>query len=293
MGRVSKMLKIAYMAATTLAVIASFSTATYAWFTANSVVQTDKVTGHVAAENIELQISSAGGNAFKPSAEAGITQINKADLILPVSTADLTSFVTNSTMVEGKAMSFYPVENEKDYYHGVVYLRAVGENIPTGTRMALYLDEAENNGGILVQNNTGENGLASTALNAARLGLRLEGSAPVILKCSNASNAADKREMNTRLNGLDIQEGMVLKSSNGNVTAVADPAVLYTDYCMDDEGNTLAKHPLAVLDFDKVYAMDVYIYLEGCDPDCTDSIQLNRFDVHLGLYGVLTEEGAR
>ncbi|MBS7240712.1 MAG: hypothetical protein KIG94_11100, partial [Acetatifactor sp.] len=48
--------------------------------------------------------------------------------------------------------------------------------------------------------------------------------------------------------------------------------------------------PLMVLDLNHEYVVDIYVYLEGCDPDCTNILSLENFDFHLGFYGVLTEE---
>ena len=45
-----------------------------------------------------------------------------------------------------------------------------------------------------------------------------------------------------------------------------------------------------VLDLNHEYVVDIYVYLEGCDPDCTNILSLENFDFHLGFYGVLTEE---
>ena len=45
---------------------------------------------------------------------------------------------------------------------------------------------------------------------------------------------------------------------------------------------------LGYLDLDRIYRLDVYFYLEGCDPDCWDSIYFNAADLHLAFYGVLS-----
>ena len=40
-------------------------------------------------------------------------------------------------------------------------------------------------------------------------------------------------------------------------------------------------------------ARNMYFYLEGCDPDCSDSVSYDEADLHLAFYGVLSEEGSR
>jgi hypothetical protein len=42
------------------------------------------------------------------------------------------------------------------------------------------------------------------------------------------------------------------------------------------------------LELNQIYAVDIYFYLEGCDPDCSDSVSLDGADLHLAFYGVLT-----
>ena len=43
----------------------------------------------------------------------------------------------------------------------------------------------------------------------------------------------------------------------------------------------------------KIYSLDIYFYLEGCDPDCTDSVSFNTADLQLSFYGVLAGEESR
>jgi len=46
------------------------------------------------------------------------------------------------------------------------------------------------------------------------------------------------------------------------------------------------------MQLNKIYTVDIYFYLEGCDPDCSNSIQYSTVDLQLGFYGVLSQEGA-
>ena len=39
----------------------------------------------------------------------------------------------------------------------------------------------------------------------------------------------------------------------------------------------------------QIYTLDVYFYLEGCDPDCSDGISQNMADIHLAFFGVLNQ----
>ena len=139
--------------------------ATYAWFSSNREVETSRVTARTGSDKLELQISSLGGDAFRPMQDASgenneVTLRAQENPLLPVSTADLAGFVYAPCTVDGRAENFLPATDETRYYHETIYLRAVGTGMPEGTRIALYLD---NPGEPLVQDTDG------TLLTAARL----------------------------------------------------------------------------------------------------------------------------
>ena len=88
-------LKIEYVAVTSIVLAMSLTAATYAWFSSNSVVETDYATGRSGTDTVELQVSSSGGGSFQAQEQAEISQVNETDAtqLLPVSTADLSNFV--------------------------------------------------------------------------------------------------------------------------------------------------------------------------------------------------------
>ena len=82
------------------------------------------------------------------------------------------------------------------------------------------------------------------------------------------------------------QEGIVIDGSGASVAAVPDPSVPVPSRAIDD--NSALGMPLGYLAIGRIYALDVYFYLEGCDPDCVDSISFDGSDLHLAFYGVLS-----
>ena len=43
------------------------------------------------------------------------------------------------------------------------------------------------------------------------------------------------------------------------------------------------------LNLNETYTVDVYFYLEGCDPDClSDKVALTKATLNLAFYGLLT-----
>ena len=267
----------------------ALAAATYAWFSSNRKVSTSTATARTGDETLELQISSSGGGSFKDNERVSIAQVNQtnAKKLLPVSTSDLSNFVYSPVPMDRTASAFKSVENEDYYYHGRVYLRAVGDGWSSGSKMDLYLDETD-----------GVFGSASSGnlLTATRLGLTFDGKSPVILKLSDSSSPKANQVYNTVVGGVTLGANQVLHSSGGSkVKAVHDPSKLASDYTIGFSRGSLQipKEPLISMDFNKIYAVDIYFYLEGCDPDCSDSISFDESDLYLGFYGVLNEGANR
>jgi len=283
-------IKTAYTLITSLAVIVSLTSATYAWFSANSIVRTNRVVGRSGTDQVVLQVSQTGGENFRGAYETGLVQVNSTNtgFLLPVSTSDLTNYVYNAGTVEQTAVSFVKVTGERYYYHGRVYLRATAEGHSENARLALYLDGAES-GGSLVKNAKGY------LVNAARLGLTFDGGNRKILRLSEEANPEKDRTLNTVLNGNALSAGQVIDSSGSTFQAVTDPSEPLARYMVGTDGLTGngTISPLLNMELNRVYAVDVFFYLEGCDPDCTDVTRMDELDLHLAFYGVLTEGEVR
>ena len=202
----------------------TLTTATYAWFTSNRLVGTSAAEARTGEEEVSLLLSQTGGDAFDGHAEVDLVQVNSAALekLMPVSTADLATFVTDAAYLDGYASAFRVVEDEAFYYHARIYVKATANSPDAGSRMALYFDADTAAGGALAVNDE-----SGQLLNAARL----------IAECT-------------------IAEGLV-------------------------------GEPITELELGRIYTLDVYFYLEGCDGDCTDSISFDGSDLHLAFYGVL------
>lgn len=278
-----------FLTVTTIFILLAVAFFTYAWFTSNRAVSTNTATARTGEENLELQLSSSGGSSFRDSQPASITQVNQTDAqyLIPVSTNDLENFVYSPFTDSGMASSFEPVRNEQYYYHGRVYIRAAGKNLDSGSTMKLYLDQSD---GILGTKVSGE------MLNAARLGLVFDGdySSAVILKLSETENSRDQQVYNTVVNGQTLGNNQVLSSRNGNIRAVSDPSVSANDYTISFDNDSVAvpENTLLTMQFNKIYTVDIYFYIEGCDPDCSNNIEYSTADLQLGFYGVLSQEGA-
>lgn len=277
-----------FLSITTIAALLSFTAATYAWFTSNQAVSTTRASARTGEESLVLQISN-DGSTFSNVSSVAIAQVNQTSLtnLLPVSTADLTNFVYAPSTVSDMAETFQLVDNESYYYHGRIYLRAMAQGLSSDTKLFLYLDQTD---GFLGKDVDG------TLLNAARLGLLFNNdpSTAVIFRLSEAQNAASNQIFNTVVNGVTLGSGQVLSWNTGSVQAVADPSVPVTDYTVSfGSSMSVPSRPLCVMNLNQIYQVDVYFYLEGCDPDCSDAIAHNEADLYLAFFGISGREGGR
>ena len=275
--------KIWFQIVTMIFAVLSLTFATYAWFTTNREVSTSTATARTGEETLELQLSTSGGGSFRDADSVSIQQVNQtsAEYLLPVSTSNLVNFVYSPNTEAGIAKAFQPVENESYYYHGRVYIRATGTGWPDGTTMKLYLDQSDN---ILGQQVSGE------LLNAARLGLVFDGdySSAVILKLSDSSNSSDQQVYNTEVNGQRLGDNQVLSYVNQSVQAVTDPSVAAGQYTVtfDNDSMQAPERTLLTMNLNQIYSVDIYFYIEGCDPDCSSYIQYSIADLQIGFYGI-------
>ena len=210
---------------TAVFVLLALAGATYAWFTSSRAVSTSQATARSGEENLELQISSQGGSAFRSEETASITQVNQTDSgeLMPVSTSNLWDFVYSPFTTDDMASVFQDVENEEYYYHGRIYLRAYAEGFDSESRINLYFDESD---GVLGEDVDGN------LLNAARLGLKFDGSSSsvVILKLSQNQNDQSEQVYNTVINGQTLGANQVLSGPSTSLSVVSDPSVLISDY---------------------------------------------------------------
>lgn len=265
MKKILHWLKMIYFGLLFLSAAAAFTAATFAWFTANEKVETDLVRSRTGTAQLELQISRTD---FNPDSSHEVALKQPGNVLMPVSTADLVHFAYNPMTQDGLATQFLPAD-ESLYYHDTIYLRALGEGFAAGTKLALYLDDDVS----IAENVSGE------LLSAARLGFRFDDGAPKIVALSTENEGTG----NTQLGGVMLKPGQVISLTGGTATAVSDPAVPLAS--VQPGGQSLFD-----MELNRVYKVDIYFYIEGCDPDCTsEKVGLDRAALQLGFYGLLAE----
>ena len=69
MKKANQYLTLLTIGAVAVIILATLTTATFAWFTANREVETEKVTARSGSTNLELQLSKKNGSAFSAEME--------------------------------------------------------------------------------------------------------------------------------------------------------------------------------------------------------------------------------
>lgn len=273
-----------------LVAAAVFSTATYAWFTANRIVSASRIEAITDTMELTLYVKAPSDSTYTGNVcELRFTGGNALSLT-PVSTADLQHFLYCPTTVSGNAARFVPVgdiTNQDQFCYGVIDMRAELTGTFSAASVAVYLDESAELGALVEQ--AGEDSLL---LNAARLGIMVGGAPDTakIFYLSQEQNPEDQQIRNTIVNGQLLEGDMVLKSdAAGNISPVADPAIPLSACMLSDE--TDPGEPLFYLQPGVDYQIQVFFYLEGCDPDCSDSIAFHAADLALAFYATLVSEG--
>ena len=91
------------------------------------------------------------------------------------------------------------------------------------------------------------------------------------------------------IGGQTLEKNQVLAWDGTGVRAVGDPSRAITDYTVSFEHASITEpqRPLLEMELNRIYTVDVYFYLEGCDPDCSDSVSYQAADIRLAFYGVI------
>lgn len=265
--------------------VVSLSATTYAWFSSNARVQTTKVYSQTAQDTVELWIGQTPDSLVLGNAGVDLGFVGTSDgkKLMPVSTANLTTFVSNSVTTEGVATHFTDAD-EGLYYHTRLYLQAKSTSPLTGSRLALYLDESGEEGP-LFRNTSKE------LLRTLRLGFLFEGSEPIILQVDSTKEGNRSTQGTTMINGQLLGEDMVISKQGEELFAVPDPSQNLQSYLFASSPIGENTKPLIQMEWNQIYPVDVYIYMEGCDLDCTDTLMQQELDFYLAFFGLVVAEG--
>jgi hypothetical protein len=249
-----------------VALVAALS-ATFAWYIYHTNAHTTNV--HMAAgAGASLQISNTYESGYSSATllDAFTGQLN------PVSTDRITGgfqkvygFTNGSENQSNLVANLFGASESSDYYETSLYLRTNGEGVQ------VYLS------GIGYEDDDSDNPIST----AIRVGIVTHEPGPDGVVDSEyifAINTADNPQ--AEYNTATGQEGYVLDSSKTDGTTVPFTPYTSENFCDYDQENgavSLKEQsvPLFELegtsegDYGTAVRVDIYIWLEGCDKDCT------------------------
>lgn len=262
-----------------LALLISFSAATFAWFTFSGDTNVEPLEGGIGYGDGDLLIAADPEGPFSEQCQLGA--IGETTLLRPLSTDDLTAFyVATEHNRSGISVRFAREETFRDCaVCGTVYLRSERND------NAVYFDPARLDFGSDKQ-----------ALAALRLGLVITtrtNTYTYIFRLDDMGDTEDAAQQQTI-----ASPGSVIGSveADGSPVFVPDPALNISDYravgTEDPDTMTPGTHMLCRLSADEVAQADYYLYLEGCDKNCINPVQGRHLALSLGFAGFVVGEAA-
>ena len=253
---------------------AALTGATYAWFTFNPVTNITPMSRTVSDGDISLLISNTGTGNFDTSCSLILNE--EISQLRPVSTSDLRNFYRATAQNESGIYLLYERQTDPDgvMFHGTLYLTSIYGDAD------VYFNPDELSLGTNAQTN-----------GALRLGMKIttgQGNLEYIFRL-------DSLETDEALGTLTVPaDSTVVESIHTDGTAVftEDPSVLIGDYFsnLQDGKATAGNKKLCLLKEDEVADVEYWLYLEGCDDNCINSVLSTDVNLRLAFAGVKAGE---
>ena len=246
------------------------ASATYAWYIYNTSQHTTNVR-MAAGAGVNLQISNAYNGVYGSSA---VLESFSGQLV-PVSTNKInagfqkvTEFASGYQTKTGLAASIFGSGEQNDYYHTSLFLRTTGGTLDIYMSDIGFEDSDE----------------ASPISSAIRLGLVVhkagENQAP---DNEYIFAISDKKNPEAEYNTATGQEGYVLDASRKDGTTVPFKPYTSDEYCIYNKETGAVKRKDGSLKICTISGaadgsvgesveIELYIWLEGCDEDCTSNL---------------------
>ena len=248
---------------------------TYAWFSLSGRAATNvtPMGGTVSDGDTSLLISASASGPFDKTCE--LVYAGNPDSLLPVTTSDLEHFYKVTTQDKKGIAVLYGNADERvdqDILHGTVYLKC--ENASCN----VYFNQAELKLGSDAQ-----------ALAAMRFGMKItsrSGSQTYIFRLDELGATGSAQSVRTV-----PQDGTVVASvdGSGQPQYTSDPSVGLSDYMAQDGSGSNSfqggSKELVKLEADEVATVEYWLYLEGCDDQCSNPVQNINSDVQLAFAG--------
>lgn len=256
---------------------AVLTSATYAWFTFSADTNVEPMQGSVSEGEVSLAISATQNGTYDVTAP--ITRLDNCTELLPVSTANLTSFYSASARTRDGIVALYTdatAAANTRVLHGEVYLKAQYGDA------RLYFDKT----------NMAFSGGAQL-LASLRLGMKItgaDGEKTYFFKLDDFGGGSATAQSTIQAGANSVVSSI---DANSNAAFVTDPAAAMTDYyavmaneTADPEAGTT---PLCTMTKDTPVRVELWIYLEGCDENCLNAAQASDLSFNLAFAGVKAE----
>ncbi len=254
-----------------LIALSVLSAATFAWFTFSNDTNVTPISGTVSRGDGSLLISAAPGGPFDVTCVLPLE--SSASALYPLSTADLNSFYGPAAQSNGIVTSYIDLSGAVNAraLHGRVYLKA--ETV--GSDVYFWADSLSF-------------GADAQALAALRLGLRITtaaGTQSYIFRLDEFGNTALAEAQRTTAEANVVVAGI---GADGRPVYAADPAALTAPYRAAVTGEDVlpGERMLCTLAADEVGSVEYWLWLEGCDDNCINTVQSRDVTLQLGFAGV-------
>lgn len=246
------------------------ASATYAWYIYNTSQHTTNVR-MAAGAGVNLQISNAYNGVYGSSA---VLESFSGQLV-PVSTNKIsagfqkvTEFESGYQTKTGLAASIFGSGEQNDYYHTSLFLRTTGGTLDIYMSDIGFEDSDE----------------ASPISSAIRLGLVVHKAGEHQAPDNEYIFAiSDKKNPEAEYNTATGQEGYVLDASRKDGTTVPFKPYTSDEYCIYNKETGAVKRKDGSLKICTISGaadgsvgesveIELYIWLEGCDEDCTSNL---------------------
>ena len=259
-------------------IIAAVGT-TYAWFTVTGMPSTNitPMAGTVSKGDTNLLISNSYGGPFDKTCELVFS--GNPGSLRPLSTADLTHFYRSAAQNnEGITVLYANADNrvDQDALHGTVYLQCQNASCD------VYFNRDELNLGSDAQ-----------ALAAMRLGMRItssSGTQTLIFRLDDMGSTGGTQSARTIASAGSVVASI---AGSGEPVYTSDPSQGIGGYMAQTNGNAYnpGSQKLMTLQAEEVATVEYWLYLEGCDDQCINSVQNRASQLRLAFAGV--DNGSR
>ncbi|MBQ6093796.1 MAG: hypothetical protein IJL09_00175 [Lachnospiraceae bacterium] len=255
--------------------LAAVAGVTYAWFTFNPATNVVPVSSTISDGEVALLISNEANGEF--GTEVVLPQSVSGDLE-PVSTMD--------------AVSFYAANLQTRQGISVRYRDASAEIAQVTIHGTLYLQSLKDNCQVFFNRDGMDFGTDPQMLAALRLALKIHTNAGdhfYVFSLDDIGSVDGATAVQTT-----VETGVVVGSINADGTPnyVPDPSRGLSDYFAVIGAERLpraGRKALCTISTNEVATVEYWLYLEGCDENCNNSVQEKEASIQLSFAGVTAQ----